>query len=155
MLAQRSLAAFEDFGSRPGWEIDLKQVGYLFLLTREDDVRDVRGRRGAAERPRRAQPDAHAGRGAGGCARRSTRAACWRAAFCPTDGHLTPEAVVAGYAFAARGLGAHIETRCEVTGLRPGVVRTDHGDIAAPTVICAAGAWSARRGPRWRACTCR
>ena len=42
------------------------------------------------------------------------------AAFCATDGHLTPEAVVAGYAFAARGLGAHIETRCEVTGLEPG-----------------------------------
>ena len=39
-LAQRSLAAFEDFGRRPGWEIDLKQVGYLFLLTREEDVRE-------------------------------------------------------------------------------------------------------------------
>src|SRR3954452_19617801 len=37
-LAQRSLEAFRDFGRRPGAEIDLHQVGYLFLLTREDDV---------------------------------------------------------------------------------------------------------------------
>ena len=28
--------------ARPGWEIDLKQVGYLFLLTRQEDVRHVR-----------------------------------------------------------------------------------------------------------------
>ena len=32
-IAQRSLAAFRAFGDRPGWEIDLHEVGYLFLLT--------------------------------------------------------------------------------------------------------------------------
>src|ERR1700735_4022056 len=37
-IAQRSLEAFRDFGRRPGWEIDLKPVGYLFVLTREPDV---------------------------------------------------------------------------------------------------------------------
>src|SRR6516225_1380487 len=37
-IAKRSLLAFRDFGRRPGWEIDLKQVGYLFVLTREADV---------------------------------------------------------------------------------------------------------------------
>src|SRR5690348_6593910 len=37
-IAKRSLAAFRDFGRRPGWEIDLKQVGYLFVLTRDGDV---------------------------------------------------------------------------------------------------------------------
>src|ERR1700729_4598452 len=37
-IAKRSLAAFRDFGRRPGWEIDLKQVGYLFVLTHESDV---------------------------------------------------------------------------------------------------------------------
>ena len=34
------MAAFRDFGRRPGWEIDLKQVGYLFVLTRESDVEE-------------------------------------------------------------------------------------------------------------------
>ena len=37
-LGQRSLAAFADFARRPGGEIDLKQVGYLFLLSRDQDV---------------------------------------------------------------------------------------------------------------------
>jgi sarcosine oxidase subunit beta len=37
-IAKRSLDAFRDFGRRPGWEIDLKQVGYLFVLNREADV---------------------------------------------------------------------------------------------------------------------
>src|ERR1700748_428306 len=34
-VAKRSMAAFRDFGRRPGWEIELKQVGYLFVLTTE------------------------------------------------------------------------------------------------------------------------
>ena len=37
-IAKRSLAAFRDFARRPGWEIDLEQVGYLFVITREDDL---------------------------------------------------------------------------------------------------------------------
>src|SRR6516225_7737089 len=39
-IARRSLDAFRDFGRRPGWEIDLKQVGYLFILSRESDVQE-------------------------------------------------------------------------------------------------------------------
>ena len=145
LLAQRSLAAFEDFGRRPGWEIDLKQVGYLFLLTREEDVRhfeagvELQNGLGVPSRMLTPAEAAHV------CPPADPNGML-AAAFCPTDGHLTPEAVVAGYAFAARGLGAHIETRCEVTGLRPGVVQTDHGDIRTGTVICAAGAWSAAVG---------
>src|SRR5436309_101988 len=30
-IARRSLTAFSDFARRPGWVIDLKQVGYLFV----------------------------------------------------------------------------------------------------------------------------
>jgi len=37
-IAQRSLDAFREFGARPGWEIDFKQVGYLFVLSRAADV---------------------------------------------------------------------------------------------------------------------
>src|ERR1700751_5632247 len=39
-IAKRSMAAFRDFGRRPGWEIDLKQVGYLFILSRASDVEE-------------------------------------------------------------------------------------------------------------------
>lgn len=144
-LAKRSLAAFEDFGRRPGWEIDLKQVGYLFLLTREEDVHHF-------------EAGVRLQNGLGVPSRMLTAAEAHdvcppvdpdgvlAAAFCATDGHLTPEAVVAGYAFAARGLGAHIETGCEVTGLGEGVVHTSRGDITAGTVVCAAGAWSGEVG---------
>lgn len=144
-IAQRSLAAFEDFGRRPGWEIDLEQVGYLFLLTRAEDVArfeagvELQNALGvpsrmvsAAEAHELCPPIDPAGVLAG--------------AFCAADGHLTPEAVVAGYAYGARALGAHIETRCEVTGLRAGVVETAKGDIATDLVVCAAGAWSAAIG---------
>src|SRR4051812_30115296 len=37
-IARRSLEAFKAFERRPGWEIDLHEVGYLFLLTDEADV---------------------------------------------------------------------------------------------------------------------
>ena len=37
-IALRSLDAFEDFGEAAGQEIDLEQVGYLFLLTTAEDV---------------------------------------------------------------------------------------------------------------------
>src|SRR4051794_26808841 len=37
-IALRSLEAWADFGVRPGGEIDLQRVGYLFLLDREELV---------------------------------------------------------------------------------------------------------------------
>jgi sarcosine oxidase subunit beta len=73
------------------------------------------------------------------------------ACFSPTAGHCTPESVVLGYASAARRLGARLVTGCEVLGIdAPGnqisVVRTTRDEVRAGTVICAAGAWSARIG---------
>src|SRR3712207_6755215 len=38
-LGARSLEAFADFERRPGWDIGLHRSGYLFVLTREEDVR--------------------------------------------------------------------------------------------------------------------
>src|ERR671922_752527 len=37
-IALRSLAAWAAFGERPGWEIDLHRVGYLFLLSSDPEV---------------------------------------------------------------------------------------------------------------------
>src|SRR6201999_642085 len=37
-IAQRSLAAYDAFAQRPGWEIGFERNGYLFLLTSEEDV---------------------------------------------------------------------------------------------------------------------
>src|SRR5919197_573109 len=38
-IGLRDLHAWAAFGDRPGWEVDFEQVGYLFLLSREEDVR--------------------------------------------------------------------------------------------------------------------
>ena len=39
-IGLRSLEAWAAFGERPGWEIDLRQVGYLFLLSSDADAAD-------------------------------------------------------------------------------------------------------------------
>src|SRR5262245_63591443 len=39
-IGLRSIEAFTRFGERPGADIDLHRVGYLFLLDRADDVAD-------------------------------------------------------------------------------------------------------------------
>ena len=145
-LGARSLEAFASFAGRPGGEIDLERVGYLFLLSRPEDVasfeRDVAlqnslgvGSRmiDVAEARRLSpliDPDGLVG-----------------AAFSPDDGHCTPESVVLGYATAARRLGAVVAPHTTVSDLVmtgdevTGVV-TDRGVIRAGAVVCAAGAWS-------------
>jgi len=146
-IAKRSIAAFRDFGRRPGWEIELKQVGYLFVLTSESDVdefeRSVALQNSCGLDSRILSPA-------------EARGLCpllegddvLAAAFSPGDGHATPEGVVQGYAFAARSLGAHVRVGCEAVAIHvdgddriTGVVTSD-GVIRTDTVICAAGPWS-------------
>jgi sarcosine oxidase subunit beta len=145
-LGQRSLAAFRDFGRRPGWEIDLHQVGYLFVLTREEDVAEF-------ERSVALQNDLGVPSRLIGAAEAAELCPLIEtgdvlaAAFSPDDGTATPEAVVHGYAHGARAYGARVETRCEVTEIdardrRVRAVETARGRIRTDTVVCAAGAWS-------------
>ena len=145
-IAQRSLAAFGAFAQRPGWEIDLRRVGYLFLLTRERDceafARSVALQNDLGVPSRMLTPaEAHE------LCPLAVVDDVLAAAFSPSDGHATPEAVVQGYATAARSLGAHVEVGCEVREIRTRgraiqAVVTSKGAIATDTVICAAGAWS-------------
>jgi sarcosine oxidase subunit beta len=145
-IAKRSMAAFRDFGRRPGWEIDLKQVGYLFVLNRPDDVAAFEASVGLQH---------SCGLDSRILTADEARELCplldgddiLAAAFSPGDGHATPEGVVQGYAFGARAHGAHIQTGCEVldvtvTGGEITEVSTNEGSIATNVVICAAGAWS-------------
>jgi sarcosine oxidase subunit beta len=149
-LGARSLEAFARFGERPGQEIDLHRVGYLFLLSRPEDVAAFE--RGVALQnelgvPSRMISAAEARRlspliGADGLL---------AAAYSPDDGHCTPESVVLGYAAGARRHGAAIRTRCEVLGIAADggeitAVETSRGRIATSAVVCAAGAWSAAVG---------
>jgi sarcosine oxidase, subunit beta len=140
-IGLRCIEAFERFGERPGWEIDLKQVGYLFLLSREQDVaafgRALELQRSLGVPSEWLTPDEARERNP-----LIETDDLLAATFCPLDGHATPEAVVQGYASGARRHGAHVETGCEVTAIEEGAVVTSRGTVATDAVVCAAGAWS-------------
>lgn len=149
-LGLRSLAAFERFAEDLGQEIDLHRVGYLFLLDRPEDVATFERNvavQNALGVPSRMVDPAEAKRLSPLIETDGLLAAAWS----PSDGHCTPEAVVLGYAGAARRAGARIVTGCAVTDItRDGRavtgVRTTGGTITTDTVVCAAGAWSAEVG---------
>ena len=149
-LGARSLRAFAEFGTHPGQEIDFRRVGYLFLLSRPEDVAafersielqnqlDVPSRLVDPQEARRLSPPVQID-------------GLLAAAFSPDDGLATPEAVVQGYAAGARRHGAHIEIGCELLDvrLRGETIQaavTSKGVVETPALVCAAGAWSRRVG---------
>ena len=145
-IGLRSIEAFTRFGERPGAEIDLEQVGYLFLLDHPDDVS--------------AFEESVALQNEGGVPSRfvsldEAAELCpiagldgvLAATFSPLDGHASPEAVTQGYASGARAYGATIVTGCSVGGIAFSAgeisrVETTLGGIETHAVVCAAGVWS-------------
>lgn len=149
-LGRRSLETFERFAQEFDQEIDLHQVGYLFLLDRPEHVAafeqnvalqnelGVTSRMIDVAEAKRLSPLIETD---------GLLAAAWS----PRDGHCTPESVVLGYAGAARRAGARLVRNCAVTDIvTDGVtivgVETSRGTIRTDTVICAAGAWSRQVG---------
>ena len=149
-LGARSLEAFARFGERPGQEIDLHRVGYLFLLDRPEHVGAMTAAvelQNALGLPSRMVGPQEAQRLSPLISTDGLLAAAWS----PDDGHCTPESVVLGYATAARRLGATLVPHCAVTGIRvqDGAVTavvTERGTVATDTVVCAAGPWSGQVG---------
>lgn len=149
-LGRRSLETFGRFGELFGQDIDLHRVGYLFLLDSAADVarfeRDV-ALQNELGVPSRMIDVAAAQRLSPLVAAEGLLAATWS----PDAGHCTPEAVVQGYAAAARRAGATVLTHTEVLGVEHDggtvrAVRTAQGTVRTDTVVCAAGAWSAGVG---------
>jgi len=145
-IGKRAVEAFSDFEQRPGGDIEFRQVGYLFLLDREDDVaifeRSVVLQNELGVPSRLVEPAE-----AGELSPLAGLDGVLAATFCPLDGHASPEAVAQGYAAGARGHGAQVLTGCsatavEVQGSRIQRVLTSDGAIATETVVCAAGVWS-------------
>jgi len=136
----------EEFGVDPGF----KQIGYLFLVSDEKDLRAFETRIALQKRlgvdvrvitPKDAQaivPALHVD---------DLIAAVWG----PQDGLAGPAEVTQGFAKRARELGAGIVEGVEVTaidvaGSRVRGVRTTQGEITAPVVLNAAGPTAARVG---------
>jgi glycine/D-amino acid oxidase-like deaminating enzyme len=144
-IALRSLDAWAAFGERPGWEIDLERVGYLFLLSSNREVTEFE--RGVEMQNRLGVPsrlvsvdEAHELSPLAGLD------GVLAGAFCPLAGHATPDGAVQGYASAARANGVRIHRHRKVTGLTHDTVVTDGGPIETGCLICAAGAWSQEIG---------
>ena len=145
-IGLRSIEAFTRFGERPGAEIDLHQVGYLFLLDREEDVAVFES--SVALQNSQGVPSRFVDLGEIStlCPLAGLEGVL-AATYCPLDGHASPEAVVQGYATGARAHGASILTGCEASAVlhEGNVIRgvdTALGGIEAGTVVCAAGVWS-------------
>ena len=145
-IGLRSIEAFTRFAERPGAEIDLHQVGYLFLLDRADDVAAFES--SVALQNELGVPSRFVEPG-------EIRELCpiagldgvLAATYCPLDGHASPEAVAQGYAAGARSHGATVVTGCAVTGVTLDgadvrAVETSLGAVETSTVVCAAGVWS-------------
>ena len=155
-LSLRSLAEFEGWEALIGEhvsfvpEIAFHQVGYLFLLDTPELVTSFRAALAVQHAhgvPSRELTPAEAG----ALVPQLELDGVLAATFCPRDGHMSPEAVVQGYATAAAARGARLLQGCPALGIeqqggRITGVRTERGTIATDTVVCAAGAWAREVG---------
>ncbi len=149
-LSIESIRMLERFETEPGQAIGLHQCGYLFVLTRAEDIaafeRNVALQRELGvmtewltpEEVRRRLPLLRTEDVQGGT-------------FYGRDGLCDPSSVVLGYATGARHMGATLLTRIEVTGVRLQAERvtavvTTEGDVQCDSFINAAGPFAADIG---------
>lgn len=146
-LSQVSLPMLERFEEETGQAIDLRWIGYLFLLTNERDVQKfqhnvaMQNRLGVptewlgADDVRRRAPQLNTNDVIAGTIHAG-------------DGLADPNGVVAGYISAGRRLGVRSFTDVSVShivtdGGRISAVQTTQGAIGCDIVVNAAGPWSA------------
>jgi sarcosine oxidase subunit beta len=149
-LSLLSLPMLDAFEEETGQAIDLRRCGYLFLLSRQEDIAAfqhnvaLQHRLGvqtewlSGEEIRRRLPMMQID---------DVQAGAWHS----KDGLADPNGVVMGYVNAARRMGVMLLTDVTVTGIetrdgRVTGVRTNEGQIAAPVVVNAAGPWAASIG---------
>lgn len=149
-LGRRSLQAFERFSEDFGVDIGFEKVGYLFLARDETQLSGmeeavrvqnelgVNSRLVTPEEARRLNPLIEP-------------SALTGASYSPGDGFVQPTRVVEGYVNAAQELGVTFLNRTQVLDVSASAgevssVLTQCGEISTNTVVCCAGAWSARVG---------
>jgi sarcosine oxidase subunit beta len=145
-LSLASLPMLENFTEKFGQAIDYRKCGYLFLLSRDEDIAAFRRQVALQNRmgvgtvwlsgdevrrrlPQMSLEDIRAG------------------TFNQADGLVDPNGVVMGYITAAQRLGVKALTGVEVTGIRitGGALRavdTSAGLVSTSLVVNAAGPWA-------------
>ena len=143
LLAYRSLAEFSRFADLTGSEIFFKQVGYLFLIDSERDLELFHAAR-QMQRGLGIPVDVLTPSAARDAVPQLDIDGLIAASFCPLEGYATPDAVVQGYAGAARRLGVRVRqsepvTRVIVENGRVTGVDVAGERISTSVVVCAAG----------------
>ena len=142
-LSIESIRLFENFQEEVGYEIDFHQDGYLFLLSKQEDLsafrRNVEMQRILGVEVDLLSPD-EAARLAPGLGVEGIIGAT----FCARDGIADPNGVTMGFAKAAQSLGVEICRETEVTAIKTESdriveVETNRGTISTRAVINAAG----------------
>jgi sarcosine oxidase subunit beta len=146
-LAQRSLAELAAFEQLTGVDISFRQVGYLFLISASSDLA-LFDRSVALQQSLGVPVQVLTPGEAGELVPQLATEDLVGATFCPSDGFATPEALVQGYATAARRRGVTVRqgeraVRIVTEHGRVQAVLTERGElIATSTVVCAAGTGS-------------
>jgi sarcosine oxidase subunit beta len=149
-LSLLSIPMLERFPEELHQEIDLKHCGYLFMLSREEDI-EVFRENVARQRSLGVETEWLS---AEEVRRRTTLVdtnGILAGTFCARDGLADPSGVVQGYARAATRLGASLLTATEATGIettggRVCGVTTNRGKVETRVVVNAAGPWAAAVG---------
>jgi sarcosine oxidase subunit beta len=145
-LSLQSLPMLDCFKGEIGQEINFRKCGYLFILTRSEDVKTFRHSLELQlnlgvhtewltpdeihhRLPLMRFEDALAG------------------SFNPQDGLVDPNSVVMGYMGAAQRLGVHCLNNVEVIGIKVEAgkivaVETSQGTISTQVIVNAAGPWA-------------
>jgi sarcosine oxidase subunit beta len=147
-LSLHSIERLKRFGEEVGGHAELRQVGYLLLVSDRDRweaaQRAVALQRSLGVRSRLLEP--------GEVLEILPQARVddlLGASFCPDDGHCDPHGVAAGYLGRARERGVRVRREAPVVGVRRAggrvvAVETPAGPVSCDFVVNAAGAWAGR-----------
>jgi sarcosine oxidase subunit beta len=147
-LSLASLPMLERFPEEIGQEVDYRQIGYLFLLTNEKDIKvfehnvTLQNKLGvntewlSGDEVRKHLPIMNL-------------EDVQKATLHPKDGLVDPNSVVMGYINRAIKMDVRCFNQVEVTGItqtsgRVSSVQTNKGEIETPVVINCAGPWAGK-----------
>ena len=142
-LSIESIKLFERFRDEVGYDIDLRQDGYLFLLSNEQNLVDFR-KNVKMQRRLGVEAEVISPFDAQQLAPGLEIDGVLAATFCARDGIADPNGVTIGFAKAAQARGAQIHRDVEVTAIKTEAgrvksVETSQGVISTSIVVNSAG----------------
>jgi sarcosine oxidase, subunit beta len=145
-LSMLSVAKLLSFQQDTGWDPRFVQVGYLFLLTRDEDWQDFQ-RNAAMQNQLGIDVELLSPHAAQALVPPLAVDDVVGATYCASDGHADPTQVCLGYASAARTRGVEIVPGTTVTGIavekgRVTAVETSNGRVETRFVVDCAGPWA-------------